>query len=88
MKRKGPKDIALNIKLPEALIRVGLGLALPTLLIWFHTLPFILIICALSGYLLITGMLFFCFIKYLFQHLLTGKTRLTPEEKSNPLKDL
>lgn len=82
------RNLTPNIRLPEAIIRLGLGLSIPILLIWFRSLPFIVLICAVSAYLLVTGMLFFCFIRYFFQHTLTGRKKPTPQERDNPVKDL
>jgi|GEM_PF-6930402 len=88
MTTKPRKNIMPNIKLPEAVIRLGAGLALPVLLVWFRTLPFIILISVASTYLLVTGMLFFCFIKYIIQHTLPGKKTPTYEEEHNPIKEL
>jgi hypothetical protein len=71
----------------EAVIRIGLALALPVLLIWFQSLAAIILICGISGYLLITGMMFFCFVKYFFQHTVSGRGE-TNEERENPVKEL
>jgi DUF2892 family protein len=82
------KDLLLNVSLVEAIIRAGIGLGIPFLLIIAHGLWLIILVVAATTYLLVTAFLFFCPLKYFIQHQLLGKKRATTEEQEMPFKEL
>ena len=82
------KNLKLNIKPLEAVIRVMLAFALTFLIALFQSTLAIVIICGVVTYLLITALMFFCPVKSLLQHGIGGKRNITKEEKEMPFKDL
>jgi|GEM_PF-1417243 hypothetical protein len=61
------KDIRLNLSKIEVLIRSGIAFSLPIILIWYRPFWLILTIAIISGYLFITSLTFYCYLKALWQ---------------------
>lgn len=84
----GRKDVTLNVNPKEAIIRLVIALALPISIAWLNSTFFIILICVISGYLFITVLTLFCYVKYWWRHFV--KKRYDPEIKDPdmPVKEL
>jgi len=87
-KKKKQKDVRLNVGPKEAAVRISLGLGLPFLMIWLNTSFFIWTIVFVSGYLFMTGIILFCFVKYAWRHFIVHKPDPKVEDKDFPVKKL
>ncbi|WP_118950467.1 YgaP-like transmembrane domain [Taibaiella helva] len=85
---RGRRDLRLNVRPLEMILRLSLGLALPFMLVWVHPLWLIIVNTVVATYLLVTAALFFCPLKFFFQHVLAGNKGATKDERKMPFKDL
>jgi hypothetical protein len=82
------KDVNLNVSPAEALIRLIIAFALPMLLIWFQDTFFIVLVCVVSGYLFMSVLMLFCFVKYCWRHYVVHKSDPKVKDPNIPVEKL
>lgn len=82
------KDVNLNVSPAEAWIRLIIAFALPILLIWFQQTFFIVLVCLVSGYLFMSVLMLFCFIKYCWRHYVLHKPDPKVKDPNIPVDKL